>query len=61
MLSVIRSNLLLGIENLQWFIFMNKNWPNDVCVECDGLSKPKTMVEFLEKDPTMIEKHNKLI
>jgi hypothetical protein len=40
---------------------MNKNWPNDVCVECDGLLKPKTMVEFLEKDPTMIEKHNKLI
>jgi len=28
---------------------------------CDGPLKPKVMVEFLEKDFTMIEKHIRLI
>ncbi len=51
----------LSIENLDWLIFIIKNWPSDVCVGCDGPLKPKTMVEFLERDYAIIKEHNKLI
>lgn len=51
----------LGIENLNWLIFIIKNWPNDACVGCDGPSKLKVMVKFLKMDFVMIEKHNKMI
>lgn len=51
----------LGIANLNWLIFVIKNWPNDAYVGCDGSSKPKVMVRFLKMDFVMIEKYNKMI
>jgi hypothetical protein len=50
-----------GIENLDWFILIIKNWHNDACVGCDEPLKPKAMAKCLERDYVMIEKHNKLI
>ncbi len=50
----------LGIENLDQFIFI-ENWPNDIRVGCGGPLKFKAMAEYLERDFSMIEKHNKLI
>jgi hypothetical protein len=51
----------LGIDNLDKFILIIKNWHSDACVGCDGPLKPKAMAKCLEKDYGMIEKHNKLI
>jgi len=51
----------LEIENLDRLIFNIKNWPSYVRVMCDGPLKPKVMVEFLEKDFALIEKHIRLI
>ncbi len=51
----------LGIENLNWLIFIIKNWPNGAYVECDGPSKLNIMVKFLKMDFVMIEKYRKMI
>ncbi len=55
MLWVTWGDLLLGIENLDRFIFMINNWPSDVDVGCDGPLKLKAMAKFLEKDYSMLE------
>jgi hypothetical protein len=51
----------LGIENLDRFILILQNWPNDVYVECVG-SEPQNMQDFLSSyEAILLEEHKKLI
>jgi hypothetical protein len=48
------------IENLDHFNLIIKNWPNDVPIGCDGITKPKSINGFL-CEAIMIEKNKKLM
>ncbi len=51
----------LGIENLDHFILILQNWPNDVYVECvEG--EAQNMQDFLSSyEAILLEEHKKLI
>lgn len=51
----------LGIENLDHFILILQNWPNDVYVECVG-GEPQNMQDFSSSyEAILLEEHKKLI
>jgi hypothetical protein len=50
----------LKIKNLDCFIFIIKNWPNDAHVGCVE-NKPQNMHEFLSSEVILIEEHKKLL
>jgi hypothetical protein len=50
----------LGIKNLDRLIFVIKKWHDDICVGCDGSSKPMNMTNFLTSKSNIIEENNKV-
>ncbi len=47
----------LQIENLEKFIFVNKNWPNDFRMRCKS---PFNLLKFLERDIDLKEELEKI-
>ncbi len=45
---------------MDYLVLVIKNWPNNVCVGCDG-GKAKNLHDYLQVEQIMIEMHNEII
>ncbi len=50
----------LGIDNLDCFILVIKNLPNDACIRCI-VNKHQNMHRFLSSEVIILKEHKKLI